>query len=399
MKVTAVLGALLLVIASACGGSSSSTAAPAAPASAAPAAPASAAPAAPAVAASAAPVNLAPGVSATEVKVGMTCGFSASAVATLCEDARNGTQAYFNEINAKGGVRGRKLKLVTADEQYQAAQALTAAKQLVENEKVLALLVPAGTTPILAYADYAKQQQMPIIAPIGALPTDERYIYSGQPTYADQMFVVARYQKEKLNVKKVGFIYVSNDAGQAGLDGMKQAATTLGLALTTIGVPAAQTTFSSEVAKLRDEKVDGILSVFTPTGLSGFVKELERQSFNVPFGGYVGTTDLGAIDVAGSSAKRIDSAFSAAVQPGANTAEVKSFLASLKTSFPEQKPRIWTIYAYAFAQVFADVLERAGANPTRASFDEALNSTKGFKTGLIGPVPGAFPAARSTTSA
>lgn len=358
MKVFGSLSALVLVAASACGGATTS----------------------------AEPTNLAPGVSKTEVKVGMTCGFSASAVATLCEDAKNGTLAYMNEVNAKGGVHGRKLKLVTADEQYQAAQALTAAKQLVENEKILALLVPAGTTPILAYADYAKQQQVPIIAPIGALPTNERYIYSGQPTYADQMFVVARYQKEKLNVKKVGFIHVSNDAGQAGLDGMKAAATTLGLTLTTISVPATQTTFSSEVAKFRDEKVDGILSVFTPTGVSGFVKELERQSFNVPFGGYVGTTDLGAIDVAGTAAKRIDSAFSAAVQPESNAPEVKSFLASLKASFPQQKPRTWTIYAYAFAQVFANVLERAGANPTKASFDEALNSTKGFKTGLIGPV-------------
>ena len=97
-----------------------------------------------ALASQAALAQTAPGVTADKIRLGQAAVFTGPA-AQLGIQMRNGIRAYFDEVNEKGGVHGRKLELVTEDDMYEIARAPAASKKLIEEHKVFALLGYVGT--------------------------------------------------------------------------------------------------------------------------------------------------------------------------------------------------------------------------------------------------------------
>src|SRR4030095_14405105 len=90
------------------------------------------------------------GVTADRIRLGQAAVFTGPA-AQLGIQMRNGIKAYFDEVNEKGGVHGRKLELVSEDDQYESAKAPAASKKLIEEHKVFALLGYVGTPTGVAH--------------------------------------------------------------------------------------------------------------------------------------------------------------------------------------------------------------------------------------------------------
>jgi branched-chain amino acid transport system substrate-binding protein len=104
----------------------------------------------------------APGVYPDKIVLGQAAVFSGPA-AQLGIQMRNGIRAYFDHVNATGGVNGRKLELVTEDDQYEAKVAPIATKKLIEEHKVFALLGYVGTPTGVAHVPVLTQAKVPLV--------------------------------------------------------------------------------------------------------------------------------------------------------------------------------------------------------------------------------------------
>lgn len=102
-----------------------------------------------------------PGVTATEILLGNTAPYSgpASAYATI---AKTGI-AYFDMVNEKGGIHGRKVKILTLDDGFTPAKALEQTRKLVESDEVLAIFMPIGTPTSSATQAYLNAKKVPQI--------------------------------------------------------------------------------------------------------------------------------------------------------------------------------------------------------------------------------------------
>src|SRR6266536_3029448 len=168
-----------------------------------------------------------PGITATTIKLGGSYPFSgpASAYGTIGVSAK----AYFDWLNAKGGVNGRKIEFTTLDDGYEPARALQNAKRLVEQDKVFALFNTLGTANNLTTWDYLNQQKVPQVyvatgaSEFGADPAKHPFTIGWQPDYVAEARVYASYlAREKPNAK-VAVLYQNDAFGKDLLDGFKSA--------------------------------------------------------------------------------------------------------------------------------------------------------------------------------
>ena len=103
-----------------------------------------------------------PGITDNQVTIGAFQDQSGAA-AVVGINMRKGMEAYFNWVNAQGGVNGRKIKFIVEDDGFQAARAIAATKKLVEQDKVFALVGTLGTPGVAATIDYIMEKQIPSI--------------------------------------------------------------------------------------------------------------------------------------------------------------------------------------------------------------------------------------------
>ena len=210
-----------------------------------------------------------PGITDKEIKLGGSYPFSgpASAYGTIGE----GAKAYFEFLNAKGGVNGRKINFKTIDDGYEPPRALQNAKRLIQQDKVFALFNTLGTPNNLAIWDYVNQQKVPhLFVATGASDWGKDidahpYTIGWQPNYVTEAKVYAEYlQKEKPNAK-VAVLYQNDGFGKDLLGGFEE-----GISGSDIKVVAKESyevtdpTITSQIRKLAGSDADTFLNITTP---------------------------------------------------------------------------------------------------------------------------------------
>ena len=179
---------------------------------------------------SAAPAQAAePGVTATSIKLGITVPMTGIASPGY-NKIPGAMKAYFDYVNANGGVNGRKISLVVKDDQYIPTLAVAKANELILKDKVFALVGTLGTASNKAIARSAQLSTRGIpalfvntgfsgFADKKAYPTT----FSLLPSYQMEAKVIGKYLDENFAGKKVGLIYQDDDFGVDALNGFKQA--------------------------------------------------------------------------------------------------------------------------------------------------------------------------------
>src|SRR6185436_1270997 len=165
----------------------------------------------------------APGVSPDKILIGQAAVFSGPA-AQLGIQMRNGIKAYFDAVNEKGGVHGRKLELVTEDDQYEPKVAPGASKKLIEEHKVFALLGYVGTPTGTEHIKVTAPAKVPLVGMFtGAealrVPFN-RYIFHVRASYYDETEKIVE-QVLSTGGKKIAVFYQNDGYGQAGLKGVE----------------------------------------------------------------------------------------------------------------------------------------------------------------------------------
>jgi branched-chain amino acid transport system substrate-binding protein len=220
-----------------------------------------------------------PGATDTEIKIGNIMPYSgpASAYATIGKTE----QAYFNKINADGGIQGRKINFISYDDGYNPAKTVEQARKLVESDEVLLIFNSLGTANNTAIQKYMNARKVPqLFVSTGAAkwndPKNFPWTMGWQPSYQVEARIYAAYILKNYPGKTIGILYQNDDFGKDYLiglhDGLGDQASKL------IAVEASYETTSptvdSQVVQIRSANPDIFVNVATPKFAAQAIRKL-----------------------------------------------------------------------------------------------------------------------------
>ena len=168
----------------------------------------------------------APGVTKTSVLIGSHQPLTGPAAPGYSEIAP-AAKAFFQYLNAQGGVNGRKINLIYKDDGYNPTKTVDVTKQLVLQNKVFAIWGGLGTPTHTKVVDFLNSSRVPDLFVSSGCPcwddgNKHPYTFGWQPNYTIEGKVLGQYIKQKFPGKKVAVFYQDDDFGQGGLAGLKQ---------------------------------------------------------------------------------------------------------------------------------------------------------------------------------
>lgn len=189
--------------------------------------------------------------------------------AALWGAVARGTQAYFEMINAQGGIHGRKLKLLIRDDAYQPPRTKAAVMELVEKKGVFAFVGGVGTGPGMAVKDYLAEKKIPWIGPASGSSNwakkPGRYLFSLYPTYEIEATILTRHLLDQAGVERIAFLYQNDDYGKEGLFAARAELEKRGLSLVSeISIEVSDQDLNSHVLKLKTAKPDAVIMWVLP---------------------------------------------------------------------------------------------------------------------------------------
>jgi len=234
-----------------------------------------------------------PGVTPSTVLLGQSAAFSGPA-AQLGIQMNAGAKAYFDYINAKGGVNGRTIQLRTRDDRYEGDLAAQNTKALIEEDKVFALFAYVGTPTSAAALPIFTEAQVPFVGPFtGAelLRTPlNRYIFNVRASYYDETEKIVE-QLVSTGIDKIAVFYQNDSYGKAGLTGVERAMKKRNLAIAALGTVERNTTdVAAAVKAIGAVQPDAVVMISAYTSIAEFVRQMKRagsaaQFHNVSFVG------------------------------------------------------------------------------------------------------------------
>ena len=205
--------------------------------------------------------NYGPGVSDSEIKIGNTAPYSGpvSAASTVAKSIA----AYFDKVNAEGGVNGRKLVFISLDDGYAPPKTVEATRRLVESDQVLALVGSVGTPPQLAVRKYLNDRKVPqlFIGSGSSLFHDAQaspWSLGSSPSYAAEGRLGAKHLAATMPDARVAILSQNDDFGREFLRGFKEA------------LPANLKIVAEETYETTDPTVDSQIVALKASGANAF---------------------------------------------------------------------------------------------------------------------------------
>lgn len=329
-----------------------------------------------------------PGVTANAVLVGTSLPESGPAAAYGV--IANGERAYFDYVNAHGGVYGRKLSLDVLDDGYDPARTKANVQNLVLSKGVFALLGVLGTANNLAARPVIDQNKVPLVYPatgssLMAHPLDP-YTFPLQVTYTVEGKVLTDYATKTLHAKKLGVFYQNDDFGLEGLNAIKARAARDGATVADAEpYDLTQTDLSPQALKLQQAGVDAVIIFAVPGPFITFVGTAPKVGLKAALLSSSVALSYGIIKALGPAAEGLYFDDYATL-PGANNPQASLYrMIVTKYGTPTTTPiDTFTEAGVGAAEVFVEGLRRAGPNPTRAGLVSALETLHGYTGSLFG---------------
>ncbi len=229
-------------------------------------------------------------------------------IASAGTNYKNGVDLAVKEINAAGGVLGRKFEITTLDNQSNAGVAKALAQKAVDMG-AFAVIGPTYSGAMVVSMSETRRAEIPNFTGAAAAAITQQgnpYVIRTNSTQAQTMPKVARYIKDALKAKTVDLIWINSDFGKGGRDEFIKAAKALGLEVRAdISTDQGQVDFSAPVVKAKQSSGD-VLFVYTNEEESARVmKELRKQGYSKPIIGDTTLVNQKAIELAGDAANGV----------------------------------------------------------------------------------------------
>jgi len=228
------------------------------------------------------------GVAGKEIAIGQIIALTGP-LADITPDIVNGAQAWFNLVNDRGGVNGRKVRLVTLDDGYVPANTVKAAHQLIDEDRVFALLNVTGTGNVAAIAPLLDQEKppIPLFGPItGADQLRDPAmvnLFHIRASYGDEVEKIVQHLST-LGIQRISVVYLDNGLGKSGLAGVQKAMEKRSMKiLSSASVQQDASDVDKAVAALHDSRPDVIIMITTGKATVDFIKKYNSQSRGMRF--------------------------------------------------------------------------------------------------------------------
>jgi branched-chain amino acid transport system substrate-binding protein len=320
----------------------------------------------------------APGVTSTSVLFGQTV--PKTGPAALYGESTTGVQAYFDYVNAHGGVNGRKIHFISLNDQYQPPIALQDTKTLVYTDHVFAEVAVNGTAATEANITVLGPNNVPLVGPqTGATVfagTLRKYLYNVWPSYLIEGKMLGTFAQGQ-HLTKVGVLYQNDDFGKSLLQGLENSGIKPVLA---IPYDPTQTDFSPQAAQFKAAHADGVVILAIPGPTTDFLNALNAISYKpVRI-----MSQVSAIPQEFQTApQEFPGSYSGAFIPplqDTSSPQVKAFLTGMSTYQPGKPQSVFAAWGWTEAQVAVAGLKAIKGPITRDSYETALNSLTNLTT-------------------
>ena len=335
------------------------------------------------------------GASDTEIRIGNIVPYSgpASAYGVIGKTEA----AYFDKINAEGGIKGRKIKFISYDDAYSPPKAVEQARKLVESDEVLLLFSPLGTASNSAIQKYMNTKRVPqLFVASGASkwndPKNFPWTMGWQPSYQSEAHIYAKYILKEKPGGKIGVLYQNDDFGKDYLKGLKD-----GLGPKASMIVAEESYETSEpsiddhVVRLKAAGADVFISITTPKFAAQAIKRLGEVDWHPLHILTSVSASVGAVMQPAGFENSQGILSAAYLKDGADPQwdgddGMKKFVAFLAKYYPDgNKLDGSVVYGYAIAQTMVKVLEMCGDNLARENVMRQAANMKDFKPDTLLP--------------
>jgi ABC-type branched-subunit amino acid transport system substrate-binding protein len=256
-------------------------------------------------AASAADKKYDPGASDSEIKIGQTIPHSGPG--SLYGVLGRVGEAYFQSLNEKGGINGRKVKFLTMDDSYSAPKAVEATRRLVEQDEVLALYGSLGTAPQTAVHKYLNSKGVPqLLLNTGASkwndPKNNKWTMAGLPLYPTEAQILAKYVISLKPNAKVAILYQNDDFGRDFLAPFKKVLADAGGKATVVAEASydlTEPTVDSQLINLAKSGADVFYNITTGKATSQSIRKVVELGWKPLQLLSAGSTGRSILDAAG----------------------------------------------------------------------------------------------------
>jgi branched-chain amino acid transport system substrate-binding protein len=323
-----------------------------------------------------------PGVTTDKIMFGQAAVFEGPASA-LGTGMRAGIMAAFGEINAAGGVKGRKLDLVTRDDGYEPNKSIEATRTLLV-QGVFALVGPVGTPTSLAALPLARDAGVPFIGPFtGAEGLRNPYqplVVNVRASYFQETEVMVERLTKDLGFARIAILYQDDAFGQAGLAGSRRAMDKRSMKLVAEGTFERNTT-AVRVALLgiRKAKPQAVIMIGPYKPCATFIKVARQISFEPVFVNisFVGSdalaSELGSVGAGVVVTQVVPFPFDQSIPA------VAAYQKALKALPFDAQPGFISLEGYLVGRTVVAALQRIDGEPTRKALMEKLaNGTYDF---------------------
>jgi branched-chain amino acid transport system substrate-binding protein len=330
------------------------------------------------------------GVSKNEIVLGMHTDLSGPA-ATYGVSSSNAVKMRFDEVNEKGGIHGRKIRLVVEDTQYQVPRAVQAGTKLINRDKIFAMVAPLGTPMNNALFKDQFDAGVPNLFPLSAArsmyePFNKLKFY-GAASYVDQVRAGINYFVTKKGKKAVCAMYQDTDFGKEVLDGVQMQADKMKIKLaeTTTHKPTDQD-FTAQITRLKAAGCDlVVLGTIVRDSIVPYATARKIGWTDVDFLGSAASYDLFVAAAQGGVTEGLyamgltDMPYRDTLSPAA-----QAWFDRYKERY-KADPNIGAIYGHVAADLTALGLDKAGSDLTLSSFVKGLESIRGYHDIFNGP--------------
>jgi ABC-type branched-subunit amino acid transport system substrate-binding protein len=333
----------------------------------------------------------APGITATTITIGSTQPLTGRAAPGYSEISAS-SNAYFQYVNAHGGIFGRQITYTYYDDTYNPTMTASLTRKLILDDKVFAIFSALGTPTHLAVVDYINSQKVPDLFVSSGCNcwndvSNHPYTFGWQPDYTIEGKILGQYVNQNLGGKKVGYFFQNDEFGLDGVKGLdaQLGASTVPDASRQNYVPT-NTNVGPQIAALQASGAQVVVSfsipAFTALALLGAAKVGYHPIWVVSNVGSDVTTLTGLLKSFSKGAAGVQllgGMVTDAYLPltGDSSNKWISLFKGIHDTYVSTLP--WdgnVLYGMAQAYTLVQAIKAAGRNPTRASFVKALETTK-----------------------
>lgn len=324
------------------------------------------------------------GVSGKSILIGQSAALSGPAQ-QLGTEMRDGAQAYFDHVNAQGGVAGRQIVLKTLDDGYEADRATSNTKQLIDVEGVFSLFGYVGTPTSNAALPLVAKADIPFFAAFtGAQSLREpfnRNVFNIRASYFEETERIVQHITT-LSISRIAVFYQNDAYGKTGLEGVTRALKKRNIEV--IGVATVERNsvdVAQAIAQMKLVKPQAIIMISAYKSCAAFIKEMLKDPIGAPIFWNISFVGSQALSKELGKEGRGVMISQVVPTPWDDVNQVVKEYKNFYLNKPGREAGYVSLEGFIAAKVFVEGLKRTGGNLTRESFVRSLETMSNYDAG------------------